>query len=321
MYEGRTRGKRTRYTFSEDDEDVDSDEQSNKRSRRSGRITPAEHDEPVITASGRQVKARNGGLYGESLLSGQQHLVERGSSDAENSKFRTRSGRGAETSRISQRKNYTGADGVNDDIDSDIPSEEWNSDQNDVDDLNDNLADVEDDEDEDMSDGGLDDDDVEIAQPTKIITIKLGEQTSARLARSRQDEEQRQQNSSIRQNGSSITFSNEEGLRALPLQSIILTTAAEAKAKSNVDQSEDVSNSDTTQVSFTSNSPAPIRVKDDQFTNGIVQIESSPSQSRLMNGIFKPHSPAAIFGGPIASDQIKTSKLEEPRFLQTLTPP
>ena len=68
LYEGRTRGKRMRYTF--DDDAEDSDELSLRRStRHSDRSTPADHG-PVVTASGRQVKARGGGLYGETLPSG-----------------------------------------------------------------------------------------------------------------------------------------------------------------------------------------------------------------------------------------------------------
>lgn len=74
MYEGRTRGKRMRYTFDDgDDEDEEdfSDATSNRRSvRQSGRSTPAEVG-PQYTASGRQVRPRQGGEYGASLLSTQ----------------------------------------------------------------------------------------------------------------------------------------------------------------------------------------------------------------------------------------------------------
>lgn len=71
MYEGRTRGKRLRYTFS-DEEDFDSDNIGARRSTRtSGRDTPAAPSGPTVTASGRQVRSRATGLYGETLLSGQ----------------------------------------------------------------------------------------------------------------------------------------------------------------------------------------------------------------------------------------------------------
>ncbi|KAF2866537.1 hypothetical protein BDV95DRAFT_202450 [Massariosphaeria phaeospora] len=71
LYEGRTRGKRMKYTFS-DEEDYDSDDQSVRRSTRtSGRETPVVPSGPTVTASGRQVRSRATGTYGETLLSGQ----------------------------------------------------------------------------------------------------------------------------------------------------------------------------------------------------------------------------------------------------------
>ncbi|KAI0902130.1 hypothetical protein F4806DRAFT_27018 [Annulohypoxylon nitens] len=57
MYEGRTRGKRMKYTYS-DDEDFLSDSTGFRRSSHNTRNpTPAEPAGPVVTASGRQVKA------------------------------------------------------------------------------------------------------------------------------------------------------------------------------------------------------------------------------------------------------------------------
>ncbi|KAL8734862.1 MAG: hypothetical protein Q9166_001214 [cf. Caloplaca sp. 2 TL-2023] len=71
LYEGRTRGKRIKYTYSEE-EDGGSDVLSTRRSnRQSGLSTPGEPARPTVTASGRQVKSRYGGAYGETMLSGQ----------------------------------------------------------------------------------------------------------------------------------------------------------------------------------------------------------------------------------------------------------
>ncbi|KAI4250041.1 MAG: hypothetical protein LQ352_005426 [Teloschistes flavicans] len=71
LYEGRTRGKRMKYTFS-DEEDAGSDAPSTRRSnRQSGLSTPAEPARPTVTASGRQVRSRYGGKYGETTLGGQ----------------------------------------------------------------------------------------------------------------------------------------------------------------------------------------------------------------------------------------------------------
>ncbi len=60
-----------KYTYS-DEEDGGSDALSTRRSNRhSGISTPAEPNAPTFTASGRQVKSRHGGAYGESILVGQ----------------------------------------------------------------------------------------------------------------------------------------------------------------------------------------------------------------------------------------------------------
>ncbi|KAF2219731.1 hypothetical protein BDZ85DRAFT_242935 [Elsinoe ampelina] len=71
LYEGRTRGKRQRYTYDDEDDFEESDFSVRRSGRHSDRSTPAEARGPVVTASGRQVRAREGGMYGESLLSNQ----------------------------------------------------------------------------------------------------------------------------------------------------------------------------------------------------------------------------------------------------------
>lgn len=62
LYEGRTRGKRMRYTY--DDEDIYGSADDNRRSSRQSRTaTPA--DGPTFTASGRQVRSAFGRSYGD----------------------------------------------------------------------------------------------------------------------------------------------------------------------------------------------------------------------------------------------------------------
>lgn len=57
LYEGRTRGKRMKYTYSDDEGDFYSDS-TNRRSARDARNpTPAKLSGPVVTASGRQIRA------------------------------------------------------------------------------------------------------------------------------------------------------------------------------------------------------------------------------------------------------------------------
>ncbi|CAK7213174.1 hypothetical protein SEUCBS140593_001757 [Sporothrix eucalyptigena] len=75
LYEGRTRGKRIKYTYS-DDEDFYTDSTDLRRSaRHTGTHTPAE---PVVTASGRQVRApsrlNGGGLSATASIQGDSAL-------------------------------------------------------------------------------------------------------------------------------------------------------------------------------------------------------------------------------------------------------
>lgn len=74
MYEGRTRGKKLKYTYSEDEDVFSDDQPSTRRSTRNATSTeaPTETRRPQFTASGRQIRSRTGGLYGEALLSGQR---------------------------------------------------------------------------------------------------------------------------------------------------------------------------------------------------------------------------------------------------------
>ncbi|CAI7664855.1 unnamed protein product [Penicillium crustosum] len=78
MYEGRTRGKKLKYTYSEDEGIFSDDEPSARRSTRNAAPTEAsmESRRPRFTASGRQIRSRAGGLYGEALLTGQRDGVD-----------------------------------------------------------------------------------------------------------------------------------------------------------------------------------------------------------------------------------------------------
>ncbi|KAK3302490.1 uncharacterized protein B0T15DRAFT_543076 [Chaetomium strumarium] len=59
LYEGRTRGKRMKYTYSDDEGDFFSDSTTRRSTRNTRQHTPAEPRGPVTTASGRQVRAPN----------------------------------------------------------------------------------------------------------------------------------------------------------------------------------------------------------------------------------------------------------------------
>jgi hypothetical protein len=56
MYEGRTRGKRVKYTYSDDEDISFSDSTTRRSARNTGTTTPAE-TVPVTTSSGRQIRA------------------------------------------------------------------------------------------------------------------------------------------------------------------------------------------------------------------------------------------------------------------------
>ena len=185
LYEGRTRGKRIRYNYS-DDEDGASDAMSGRRSRNSGITTPAEPAGPVVTASGRHIKPRAGGLYGESLLSGQQEDAQQtytnstaGEDVLQENGGRTRSRQAAGTSRAGRayHRSYNAVDEMEDE--SDAPSSEWDSGKEDDEDVDDKLA--EDDEDEEMSDEGSDEDEEQGAKGSLVVSLKIGKSKAAWL--------------------------------------------------------------------------------------------------------------------------------------------
>jgi hypothetical protein len=59
-----------KYTYSDEEDEGFSDTTSRRSTRNTGTHTPAEPSGPTVTLSGRQVRSRHGGTYGESMLSG-----------------------------------------------------------------------------------------------------------------------------------------------------------------------------------------------------------------------------------------------------------
>lgn len=172
LYEGRTRGKRARYTFDDDDAFL-SDATSTRRSaRQSERNTPAEIG-PTYTASGRQVRARQGGEYGASLLSGQRASpdelgMDDGTGDDSEAPTRgRRSGRTNGESGLGKRKRVIDDEEDEGDFsegeDAPPSGDEWNSEANGEDD---DMPDA-DDEDEDLNE-----EDMEDGEPQSLI-VKL----------------------------------------------------------------------------------------------------------------------------------------------------
>jgi hypothetical protein len=197
MYEGRTRGKRMRYTYDDDGEDEEEDDNSfsdatstRRSARQSGRNTPADVG-PQYTASGRQVKPRQGGEYGASLLSRQavtpDDLGPRYNEDKEASDSEQPVRGGARTGRSSRnaanggsdlkKRKRNGGDDEGEDSQEDMsddaaPSgEEWDSQAND--DADDAMPDA--DDESDIPDEGGDDE----GHRSLVVTLKTNGKSSA----------------------------------------------------------------------------------------------------------------------------------------------
>lgn len=155
LYEGRTRGKRAKYTFDDGEDVFDSDDVSTRRSTR--HVTPLDAG-PVVTASGRQVKSRVGGVYGESLSTDQrrEHDYDSGIGEAEgdDSDDQMPTTAPAGRSRRASRPSGRAQERYNDQGDSNTESdeqqsegEEWSGNENEPDD-------------DDESEGEMSEDDV-----------------------------------------------------------------------------------------------------------------------------------------------------------------
>ena len=144
LYEGRTRGKRAKYTFDDGEDVFDSDGLSARRSTRNG--TPVDTG-PVVTASGRQVKSRVGGMYGETLSTDQrkEHDYNEGfdpgeDEDSDDDMPATapggrpmRSAR-AQPDRRGSRTDYGDDDDMEESDEKQSEGEEWSGDENEPDD-------------------------------------------------------------------------------------------------------------------------------------------------------------------------------------------
>jgi hypothetical protein len=167
LYEGRTRGKRIRYTYSDNEDESDATT-SRRSTRHSGNSTPADSG-PVVTASGRQVRPARTGIYGESLLSGQAETPDYAASETS----RTSEGRPTRNSRRlspldeGRKRKPRGYDTLDDESDEDQPSSGGEWDGGDGDDDND-------DDDVDMADGESEDDmDMDMNDEKKSLVVKL----------------------------------------------------------------------------------------------------------------------------------------------------
>jgi hypothetical protein len=177
MYEGRTRGKRMKYSYS-DDEDDGSDFSGVRRStRNSGISTPAETG-PTITQSGRQVKSRVGGVYGEAMLVDQRKEMDaaamdsaQGSSDEVQGRSR-RAGQQERRRPAQRRYEELGSEEESEPAASEGP---WSGNEDDVDDSEPEFEEGAD-EDEEMSENedsvAEDGDDDENTQESLVVQLR-----------------------------------------------------------------------------------------------------------------------------------------------------
>ena len=168
LYEGRTRGKKQRYVFSDDEDEESSDAVPTRKSaRRSGISTPAEPSGPTFTASGRQIRSRVGGIYGESMTNGrdkeQAATAENGNEHSITNGRPQRSNRGRLANGAGNHiEGYNSLDEMDEESDAASSGNEW--DGGDDDDANDNG-----DDDDKMSE---DEDDEGLDQPSLVVQLR-----------------------------------------------------------------------------------------------------------------------------------------------------
>jgi hypothetical protein len=186
LYEGRTRGKRMRYTFDENEDD-DSDAGVRRSTRNAGRESSPGPSGPTVTASGRQVRSRATGMYGETLLSGQ---TTEGASPATGDYMRSdgseepdqpahgRSTRGANRGAVVANPKKRNFESYNEDDGSEEEdATSWNGDDEDEDEPEQmDLDDVEDESDDEPSEP---DEEPQFL----LVRLKIGKEASSSLAK------------------------------------------------------------------------------------------------------------------------------------------
>ena len=157
-----------KYTFS-DEEEGGSDAPSTRRSNRySGASTPAEAAGPIFTASGRQVRSRHGGAYGETMLDSHQDSQGPSAAKAYNgqgeadgvgaatrgrTRGTSRNGVGRSVKSGNHMNGLDALDAMDDESDATSSGEEWDGGNDDDDDeVDEHLGEEESHEDTDLSD-------------------------------------------------------------------------------------------------------------------------------------------------------------------------
>ncbi|KAL2140905.1 hypothetical protein VTI28DRAFT_7872 [Corynascus sepedonium] len=171
LYEGRTRGKRMKYTYSDDEADFYSDSTLRRSTRNTRHHTPAEPSGPVTTASGRQVRAPNR-LNAENASNGAPSAPVSVQGDADDSEMRhtTRSGRPQRSAAANHGVNgWTGKKRKSEEYESDDFEEEGSEPDFGDDEEDEHVPDESEDDDEEFEQEDLMDEDLEGVENPSLI--------------------------------------------------------------------------------------------------------------------------------------------------------
>ena len=175
LYEGRTRGKRMKYTYSEDEADFYSDSTNRRSTRNTRHHTPAEPSGPLTTASGRQVRAPNR-LNAENASNGGASASTSVQGDGDDSEMKTtRSGRPQRSAAANHGTNgWAGKKRKSEEYESDESEEEGSEPDFGDDEGDEHVPDEEDEDEEEFDEEGLMDEDLDnVENPSFIFKFPI----------------------------------------------------------------------------------------------------------------------------------------------------
>lgn len=162
LYEGRTRGKRVKYTYSDEEDDVFSDFSVRRSARNTGTNTPTEQ---VTTMSGRQVRAPTRlGPDGESV----QGDVSGGSGREEPARANGRPTRAATRAQAANGWGSGNGDSMEDDDENEASEPDYGDEEGD----DEHVPDESNDDEEDFDEEELLDEDLDV-QGDRSLVVKL----------------------------------------------------------------------------------------------------------------------------------------------------
>ncbi|KAL2181289.1 uncharacterized protein P884DRAFT_281553 [Thermothelomyces heterothallicus CBS 202.75] len=171
LYEGRTRGKRIKYTYSDDEADFFSDSTNRRSTRNTRHHTPAEPSGPVTTASGRQVRAPTR-LNAENVSNGgpSASVSVQGDGEVPELKHITRSGRPQRSAAVNHGMNgWTTRKRKSEEYESEESEEEGSEPDFGDDEEDEHVPDETEEDDEEFEQEELTDEDLEAVRKPSLI--------------------------------------------------------------------------------------------------------------------------------------------------------